>query len=145
MTDSRMSPPTPAATWRRKRRRVAVLLTTAFCCLPSVAGFGFSGVGALSPTTRTVVADAALVRAGPLSKEWRKRRAHEITCRVSSPRRYGSAVSGCLFYCVALVSRDNPLALFSLDSALSATDCRYLCLLSDLLAAEKQPALHLSL
>ena len=98
-----MSPaPTAPARWRRKRPRVVVLLTTALCCLPSVAGFGFSGVGALSPT-RTAAADAALVRArGQSRTEWTNRRAHDITCKVSSPRRYGSAVSPS-YVCAVLV------------------------------------------
>lgn len=103
-----MSSPTPAASaWPRKRPRVVVLLTTAFCCLPSVAGFGFSGAGGASRLP-AVAADGALVsgvraaaaaaRCGERRKEWRRRRAHEITCKVSSPRRYGSAVSdlGCV-------------------------------------------------
>lgn len=109
--------PSPAATtWRRKRPRVVVLLTTALCCLPSVAGFGFSGVGAVSPA-RKAVADAALVRAGRSGEraaEWRKRssRAHEITCKVSSPRRYGSAVSACcvcLCACAVRCAKQPPL------------------------------------
>lgn len=103
-----MSPAPTATTWRRKRPRVVVLLTTALCCLPSAVGFGLSGVGALSPT-RAAVADAALVRAaaaarcGERTAEWRKKRraaAHEITCKVSSPRRYGSAVSDKPCVCV---------------------------------------------
>eukprot|EP00903_Cladosiphon_okamuranus_P014888 g13787.t1 len=86
-------PPAPADAWRRKRPRVAVLLTTALCCLRSVTGFGFSGVGALTPTKTGAAADAALVRARfreRTESSW-KRKAHEITCKVSSPRRYGSA------------------------------------------------------
>lgn len=105
---------------RRKRPRVLLLLTTvAIGLLPSVAGFGLSSVGAptIPATAVGVVSDGLLLsrgsaaaaaalhrtaRCGGLQQQQQqqrrrggRKRQHEITCKVSSPRRYGSAVSLC--------------------------------------------------
>lgn len=94
-------PPSVASTSRRSRGpSIAVVLTTAIAFLPHVVGFGLSGIGVGPAANGAFVPRApaaALERpAGwegkQQARKWR-RRAHEITCRVKSPRRYGSAVS----------------------------------------------------
>lgn len=96
-------PPSIASASRRSRGpSIAVLLATAIACLPqAVRGFGLSGIGVRHAVNGELVprasAAAALERTvgregQQQARKWRER-AHEITCRVQSPRRYGSAVS----------------------------------------------------
>ncbi|CAM9718049.1 unnamed protein product, partial [Hapterophycus canaliculatus] len=97
---------------RRKRPRILALVAAAFGVIPSATGFGLSSVGSQGGLTRVAVSDGALVargsapalqtasrhgkRQGQQQQQQRRcrggrRRLHEITCKVASPRRYGSS------------------------------------------------------
>ncbi|CAM9892804.1 unnamed protein product [Ectocarpus sp. 6 AP-2014] len=103
-----MSLEATATTARRKRPRVLALLTAAFGVLPSATGFGLSSVASRGAAIRSpsIAADGALgstsalerlARCGTQHRRQQQprggggRRMHEITCRVQTPRRYGSA------------------------------------------------------